>query len=278
MFKQIWMVGAMSLMVIIANAQQSALRAVPLKKVMELKMPRTTADENPGTRGGSVVWHPIQKRYFANFCGNATYPLAFFDVTGKLLSEDNLSCQVDLRGIWFNPIKKLIQGNGYGEIGWVSYQFDKNGIPNQVNTIREGMFQPGEHAVGFYHPLKNKVIFLSGKEVYYYSPVDQSVSDTLLLHWGRTKAEGPAEEDYIYETPEAYNYTSLVFTGIKAAEIGVLNADARAIELYDEKTGFLTRRLTIPEAVPVESAFNFSFANGIFWLFSIEARTWIGLK
>jgi hypothetical protein len=57
-----------------------------------------------------------------------------------------------------------------------------------------------------------------------------------------------------------------------------LNADAHAIELYDEKTGFLTRRLTIPEAVPVESAFNFSFANGIFWLFNIEARTWIGLK
>ena len=45
-----------------------------LKKVMELKMPKTVDDDMPGTRGASVVWHPVNKKYYACFAGNADYP------------------------------------------------------------------------------------------------------------------------------------------------------------------------------------------------------------
>src|SRR5258705_5019326 len=54
-----------------------------LKRTIELKMPgqvfkskSTGEDSIPGTRGGAVVWHPVQKKYYAAFVGNERYPLA----------------------------------------------------------------------------------------------------------------------------------------------------------------------------------------------------------
>jgi hypothetical protein len=45
-----------------ATALQAQLKQ-SLKKVMELKMPKTADDDMPGTRGASVAWHPVQKKY-----------------------------------------------------------------------------------------------------------------------------------------------------------------------------------------------------------------------
>src|SRR5215831_11978397 len=66
-----------------------------LKKVIELKMPKTASDDMPGTRGASVAWHPLQKKYYAVFAGNMDYPLAVFDEKGKRLSDDDLFAYID---------------------------------------------------------------------------------------------------------------------------------------------------------------------------------------
>ena len=60
-----------------------------LKKVMELKMPKTADDDMPGTRGASVAWHPLKKQYYASFAGNTEYPHAVSNATGKRLSGDD---------------------------------------------------------------------------------------------------------------------------------------------------------------------------------------------
>jgi hypothetical protein len=69
-----------------------------------------------------------------------------------------------------------------------------------------------------------------------------------------------------------------VYTGIAGAEAGVLNIVENQIELYDYKTGFLSQKLALPESTVTEAAFNFSFANGLYWLFDIPNRVWIGYK
>src|SRR5881394_2204758 len=79
----------------------------PLKEVLTLKMPLTVDDNMPGTRGSNVVWHPVQKKYYAAFAGNMGYPLAFFDAKGNRLSDDSLRCLEDTRGLWYNPDKKI---------------------------------------------------------------------------------------------------------------------------------------------------------------------------
>mgnify|MGYP006388747501 CR=1 FL=1 len=61
-----------------------------LVQTAALLMPRTVDDEMPGTRGASVTWHPVQKKYYTAMAGNGAYPMAVFDAKGKRLSDPTL--------------------------------------------------------------------------------------------------------------------------------------------------------------------------------------------
>jgi hypothetical protein len=60
--------------------------------------------------------------------------------------------------------------------------------------------------------------------------------------------------------------------------LGFLCVDFKEIGLYSIKTGLLTKTLSLPTEAPAELTFNFAYANGIYWLFDMEARTWYGYK
>lgn len=163
-----------------------------LKKVMELKMPKTLEDDMPGTRGASVAWHPVFKKYYACFAGNADYPLAVFDATGKRLSGENMTVLLDTRGLWYNPATKLICGNGHGDLGWFSYMLDKTGLPTDITMIRNNMHQPFAQSVGVFNTSDKQVLFLHGSQVYMYES-DGTLADSLVIHWNRKKQMGPAK-------------------------------------------------------------------------------------
>jgi hypothetical protein len=250
-----------------------------LKKVMELKMPLTAEDDMPGTRGASVVWHPVQKKYYASFAGNKDYPMAVFNATGKRLSSENQTTLIDTRGLWYNPVKKQVCGNGYSDNGWFSYKLNPLGLVSEINNDFTGLNQPGDQSVGAYNIAKKQVIFLFGSEIWSYNAADASLAaDKTILHWGLTAKDGIAEDDNVAETPEGYNATSLIYTGLPNAEAGVLNIVDKQIELYNIKTGFLTRKLQLPDDAPAEATFNFAYANGMYWLFDMTTRIWIGYK
>lgn len=255
----------------------NAQKAQPLKQFLELKMPKTAEDDMPGTRGASVVWHPGQKKYYAVFAGNQEYPLAAFDEKGKRLSEDNLIAMMDTRGIWYDPATKLVTGNGYNEFGWFTYKLDAKGIPTDVNVLFEGKHQPDVQSVGAYNPATKKVMFLYDGYVYSYNMKGEK-TDSLMINWGIKKSEGSQGGGVDEEVLTDYNYTSLVYTGTKGQELGFLNTVENQIELYDIQSGFLTKIIPLPDTAIPEASFNFSYANGIYWLFDIEARTWIGYK
>ena len=248
-----------------------------LKKVMELKMPKTVDDDMPGTRGASVVWHPINKKYYACFAGNADYPFAVFDGTGKRLSGENQTALMDTRGLWYNPATKLVCGNGHGDLGWYSYVLDKSGIPTDIMMIKNNMHQPNAQSVGVYNSAAKQVLFLHGSQVYMYES-DGTPADSIIIHWTRKKTDGADEDEDPTLEHEDYNIYSLVYTGIKGQELGFLNITNKQVDLYDIKTGFLTKTLAFPETAICEQTFNFAYANGIFWLFNMELRKWVGYK
>lgn len=248
-----------------------------LKKVVELQMPKTEDDDMPGTRGACIAWHPIQKKYYAAFAGNMDYPLGVFDPKGKLLSDEEQTTMIDTRGLWYDAVSKMITGNAYSENGWFSYNLDKTGLPIDLKTIKEGMNQPDPQSVGVYNPVTKQVLFVYRGQVYKYDSKAQLL-DSMAIHWGRKKADGVDEDEDVTEINEDYNTTSLVYTGIKGQELGFLNISSKEIELYDIKTGFLVKSLTLPETATTESTFNFAYTNGIYWLFDMEARKWIGYK
>jgi hypothetical protein len=273
MKKVLFLLPALFLVSLILNAQTPQ----SLKKVMELQMPKTVDDDMPGTRGASVVWHPIQKKYYASFAGNIGYPMAVFDIKGKRLSSEDLATMMDTRGIWYNPVTKQVCGNGYSTAGWFSYTIDKTGIPTDAEFTFEGKFQPGDQSVGVYNPTAKQVLFLNLSQVFMYDK-DAEPKDSVAIHWGRKKADGPADNEDLFKMHEDYNSTSVIYTGIKGQELGFLNITNQQIELYDIKTGYLTKVLSLPDTSVVESVFNFAYANGIYWLFNIEMRKWVGYK
>lgn len=254
-----------------------------LKSTLQLKMPRTVDDDMPGTRGASIAWHPVQKKYYAAMAGNAGYPLAVFDMKGVLVSADELSTEQDVRGLWYNPAKKQIQGNTYNDGGLFYYTLNAKGIPLSNTVFAEGMNQPDEQTVGAFNTTRQVIYFLSTDKVFTYSTAGKSLDEGKKIHFGRTKADGPLEgelEDEFEEpqTPEDYNYTTVVYTGLKGQEFGFLNTISMEIELYDMASGFMTKKLVLPEDAAMNQSFNFSYANGMYWLFSIEERTWTGYK
>jgi hypothetical protein len=242
--------------------------AQTLKKVLELQMP-----EGEGTRGASVVYHTTQKKYYASFAGNAVYPMAVFDLKGKRLSGDSLTTQFDTRGLWYNTANQTIYANGYNDAGWMVYELDSKGIPSGILKKFDGIHQPGEQSVGTYNSKTNQVYFLSGRNVVgYNAKTAETVKELQLL----IKDDGEEADSILL--PEKYNQVSLVFTGIPKAEIGLLNITDSQIELFDLVTGTQTKQLKLPSDAPKETMFNFAYANGIYWLFSIGKRTWIGYK
>ena len=257
-----------------------------LKKTITLNMPgkvyvsyNTGKDSLPGTRGGAVAWHPVQKKYYAAFAGNQSYPLAVFDGKGKLLSDDKLTCMYDLRGLWYNTKLKKICGNGYGDIGWLSYKLNSNGIPEDAVIDAAGMNQPGSQTIGTYNSKLNTVCFLYGQEIYLYDEGAMQLDNgTIRLYVGISRKEDIDKDDNGEYLSDDYSSNVLIYTGISRAEYGLLNISQRQVELYNEKTGLITQKLKLPATLPTWSSFNFSYSNGIFWAFDQDTRTWSGYK
>ncbi len=249
-----------------------------LKKVMELKMPKTVEDDMPGTRGASVAWHPVQKKYYVSFAGNKDYPMAVFNMIGKRLSPDEQTTLIDTRGLWYNTAAKKICGNGYADNGWFSYKLNALGLPNSMDVDTTGQNQPNEQSVGAFNPLKKQVLFIEGSQIWAYN--DKAIADEnkTAIHWGLTPKDGIAADEDVTLAPEGYNTSTLIYSGIPNAEAGVLNIVNKQVELYSLKTGFLTQKLALPDDAVVEATFNFAFANGIYWFFNMEQRVWIGYK
>ncbi|MES2430382.1 MAG: hypothetical protein V4556_05555 [Bacteroidota bacterium] len=266
----------------IISIHASAQPKVTLKKTLELKMPKTVDDADCGTRGASVTWHPIQKKYYASFAGNMSYPFGVFDVKGKRLSSDDLNAMIDLRGLWYNTSTKKISGNAYDNLGWFSYTLNDKGIVEKNTIDLEYDYDeynlPEPQNVGAYDTAAKKVVFLYKSGVDYYNEDGYYAysTDNKPIHFGK-KTFTTSDVDST-TTPYAYNYTTVIYTGIKKADVGFLNVDNKQIELYDSKTGLLTKILVLPKDAAVEASFNFAYANGIYWLFNIEKRTWIGYK
>ena len=250
-----------------------------LKKTIEFTMPGTVDDSMPGTRGGAVVWHPIQKKYYAAFAGNEGYPLAVFNVTGKRLSGDKQTAMVDTRGLWYNPKLKKICGNGYSDIGWFSHKLDAKGIPTESEIYAAGMNQPGEQCIGVFNASSNNVYFLSGQKIYVYNAESMQEEDsTIRLYPGISKKEDNELEDEGETLSEDYSYNVLIYTGIPKAEFGLLNVVEKQVELYNRKTGLMTQKLKLPADLPTWPMFNFSYTNGIYWAFDQDTRIWTGYK
>ena len=233
-------------------------------------------DRKGGANGAAVAWHPKQKKYYAAMAGNVSFPLMVFDGNGKLLSDTSLKAMFDVRGLWYNAQADALQGNGYNDFGWTQYLLDTKGIPMGVKPLYTGMMQPDEQSVGAFVSKDNAVYFFDAKNftlIMYKMADGNNAENDITIHPGkRTKPDIDIETE---DLEGNYNSNAIVYNG---AEIGLLNIVDKQIELYSLATGLMQAVLKLPDGAPVNETLNFSYSNGIYWLFDKDNRTWIGYK
>jgi hypothetical protein len=234
-----------------------------------------------GSNSGAVVWHPKFKRYYTSMIGNAMYPMAIFSDKGHLI-DGNFEAGADLRGLWYNATTKQIEYNCYAEGGVGHYILNGTGEIINREEDKEGSFQPTDQSVGVYNE-KDKLFVFPDENftLLAYKTIGGEVESRTVLHLDcSSKKQADEVSDQEMEDRRDLRNTTVVYTGIKNSEYAVLNTDTQAIEFYDAKTGLMTDKKRLPEsfATPLYYAFNFSYANGIWWFFNKDNRTWEGYK
>ncbi|MFZ1329026.1 MAG: hypothetical protein WAW27_08365 [Chitinophagaceae bacterium] len=268
-----YLLVSFSLVLISMNVVAQLVAAKPVKKVATLSMPTES-----GNNGATVVWHPVLKKYYASYAGNAEYPMAVFDATYRLVSPEDIATMFDVRGMWYNTITKRLEANGFDENGWISYKLDTKGIPEDIVQLQDGMVQPDKQSLGVFDAMKKKICFLSDNRILYYSLNGEALDEMVELKLkiaGDETMDDELEEDI--ELSDVYNLTALCYTGIPNAEFAILNYSLLQIEMYNRK-GVLTKTLQLPDDTVVYNNFNFAYANSTWWLFDKNEKKWIGFK
>jgi hypothetical protein len=253
------------------NTGNKELKIISAEKVMEMKIPEG------GANGAAVIYHPKEKLYYAAQAGNMNFPLVIFNEDGDVVSGDEQATLIDVRGLWYNPKTKQLEGNGYKDFGWFAYDLDKKGLPEKINIKKEGSNQPDDNSAGVLNTDGNEVLFLDGLNVVCYSTDGSDKRKSIQIHFGAMNA-GDATSLSQSDFEQTYNTRSVIYTGIKNAEIGLLNIAKKQVELYDSKTGYMSQVIKLPIDFEMETYFNFSFSNGIYWVFDKQKRKWNGFK
>lgn len=247
------------------------LRIISAEKVMEMKIPAG------GANGAAVVYHPKEKLYYAAQAGNKEFPLIIFNKDGEIVSEESQSTLIDVRGLWYNPKTKDLEGNAFENFGWFSYDLNKKGLPEKINIKKPGKFQPDNNSAGILNTKDEEVLFLDGLNVVCYTTDGKDKRKSIQIHIGAMNSKEDQNKS-IADFEKDYNTRSIIYTEIKGAEIGFLNIDKKQVELYSIESGYMSQIIKLPVDFKPESYFNFSYSNEIFWLFDKESRKWKGYK
>jgi hypothetical protein len=218
-----------------------------------------------GSNGTAVVFNPEEQFYYTVFAGNADYPLETFTRFGNNIYQANAGN--DIRGMWWNPKAKALEANCYDDGGIISIGLTEEGYAGTSNTvIFDGAdYQPNEHAVGVFDPVK--------KEILYYS-------DGFVM--GYSRKSGKPTKTFIFlllpvEVSDM-NWSTLIYTGVKGMELGLLDYASKKVYLFDRSSGLQTGTVELPKTAVTYDRFNFSYANGNIFLFDQDERTWTGYR
>lgn len=229
------------------------------KASLQLKM-----INSEGTNGCAVVYNPMAGLYYACIAGNAAFPLEVFSESGTNVYQTEAGS--DVRGMWWNAKTKQLEANCYGDYGIVGMSLDGMGYPSLGNfSILPGSdYQPDANSCGAYDG-KKLIWYYDGSQFYSYNRKSGKRVGTLWI-----SSDAPSSDEV--------NYTSVIYTGVKTMELGILDYANNKILLVDQKSGAVTGKVTLPSGAVTNSAFRFAFANKHVFLFDIETRTWTGYK
>lgn len=218
-----------------------------------------------GTNGSALAWSPTSKVYCSVIAGNGEFPLDLFSETGVHLQTT--MAREDMRGLCFNPMYSVFEGNTYTHGDVVSFRIEAGRlIEEEPHFELTGLPIPDKQLVLTLDTAKNQPVYLN--------------RDASSFHFINSESGEPLKELSI-QFPSPYdeiNYTSLIYTGISEAPYGVLNYAKKLIYLYSDNGGSPVVIIKLPKNAVTGEMFRFSFANNHVWLYDVNSRSWTGYK
>lgn len=223
-----------------------------------------TVQGDDGTNGVAVAYNPDKQLYYGVFAGNSLFPLEVYSSTGTPIATQEAG--FDVRGMWYNPGKKCLEGISYDNNGGFEITLGTDG---QITGSRATAFSYGMNGqtVAVYAEKKKSVMFIEESTVYFFKP-GKLKSKTLSL-----------------EIPSgvSLNTNGPVYTGVKNYEIGLFEAETMTVHLFSASTGKETGKvkLNAGSCTAVTNApdyFRVSYCNDRVFLFDTDTRTWTGYK
>lgn len=240
-----------------ANSQQLITNPVAsLKLVIE---------QEGGTNGTAVVFNPEKQLYYTVFAGNSEYPLETFTREGKNIYQSNAGN--DMRGMWWNAKAHALEGNCYADGGIVAIGLTGEGYAGEFNTQIFGgnSHQPDDQSVGVFDPVKKEILYYGAGLVSGYSRKTGKPTKTFVI------LDIPVDNEDI-------NWSTMISTGVKKMELGVMDYNTGKVYLFDKATGDHTATVQLPSNAVIYDKFNFSYANGYIFLFDQDERAWTGYR
>ncbi|MCX6352708.1 MAG: hypothetical protein NTX03_12760 [Bacteroidetes bacterium] len=217
-----------------------------------------------GARGSAVAYNPKKRLYYAVICGNETFPLETFDEQGHNLFSTQAG--FDVRGMWWNPNKKRLEANGYGEYGLAVIGTNASGFATgKLDDINTKSAKPNENSIG--------TLNYNDDEILYYA-------NSYINRYGYDGKE----HDYIFLTdgfePDDVNENTVIYTGVKGMEIGLVDYSEGQVIFFNMKGEKYPEVVDLPkdDGLTISDAFKISFANDRVWFFNADNRTWTGYK
>lgn len=211
-----------------------------------------------GYNGLSVTYNPHMDLYYCVFAGNADFPLEVFNSSGKMVMSTN--AKVDMRGLWYNPKTKTLEGTKYGG-GAFLMNLDNNGYPISLNYPKNGnQFSTDDIQSVTVSNGKNEIYAYNNKSITVYNKSNYKKKKQIMLK------NLPTSWEYI-------NPTSMIYLGVKNVEFGLYDAYGLKLQLFDLKGNFKTS-VNIPDNAPYSEIFRFAFANNKLFLFDADSREW----
>lgn len=235
---------------LISTSLVFAQNSYTAKKDMTLKF-----KGDDGTNASAVVWNPDKHVYYSVIAGNADFPLETFSQSGNV--QYTGTAGVDSRGLWYNSSTAKLEGNGYGDVGYFSCNLNASGEPRSPEVTYSGQNQPDG----------NSVAAFDGKKLYYY------YEGKIYSYSTKGKTGKSFELKSLPAGTSVLNATTVVYTGRKGEEFGLLDYDAKRVYLVDKK-GNYKASVILPSSAVTHDMFRFSFANGKIWLYDVDTRSW----
>ncbi|MES2555558.1 MAG: hypothetical protein V4604_05365 [Bacteroidota bacterium] len=224
-----------------------------------------TVQGEDGTNGVSVTYNPSTALYYTVFAGNALYPIEVHSSNGTSIASESVG--FDVRGMWYNPSTKALEGISYDNQGGFEIKLNADGtIKGSVATsFSYGM---DGQTVATLAVKKKSIMFVEGNTVSFFKP-------------GKNKAKTITLSPTDMNT--TLNTNGPMYTGVKNYEIALFEAETMTVHLFSASSGKETGKVVLKsgsceEIEDAPSYFRVSYCNDRVFLFDTDARTWTGYK